>query len=252
MEDHLKVREMMFGKLKNICGRQYGNYKIIKRLGEGRYGVCYTALSNYGETVVIKQFKPSIFKKNKKKNAYEAVILSQLDHPDVPKLLGVINEPGLYGFVIEQMPGTTVEKMLFKQKHRFQESEIYDIGCQLIGIVKYLHSKSVVHRDIRIPNVLIHHGVVSLIDFGLSRWAGGKMYRFQNDFSYMGDFLLYLHYSTYQKKQRKSYPWYIELDLTEDQVQFYKKMLRLEEPYQNIDEVENDFVSAFKPVTLVN
>lgn len=236
---------MLFNQSKKICGKQYGQYKIIKPLGEGRYGICYLAVTDCGEHVIIKRFKPSIFKKNMEKNANEAVILSQIDHPAIPKLLGVINQNDLYGFVLEQKPGHTVEHMLFKQKYSFKEMEIFNIGRQLIGIIKYLHGNGIVHRDIRVPNVLVHGSEVSLVDFGLARWADNKRYLYDHDFSYLGDFLLYLHYSSYKKKQRKSRPWYIELDLTVAQIQFFKRMLRLEKPYTSINEVEKDFISVF-------
>lgn len=236
---------MLFNHSKNVCGKQYGPYKMIKPLGEGRYGICYLAVTNGGEHVIIKRFKPAIFKRNREKNAYEAVILSQIDHPAIPKLLGVINQNDLYGFVLEQKLGHTVEHMLFKQKYSFKETEIFNIGRQLIGIIKYLHKNGIVHRDIRVPNVLVHGSEVSLVDFGLARWADHKRYLYDNDFSYLGDFLLYLHYSSYKKKQRKSYPWYIELDLTCAQIKFFKRMLRLEQSYTSINEVEKDFISAF-------
>jgi len=73
--------------------------------------------------------------------------------------------------VLEQKPGFTVETMLFKQKYIFKKSEIFNIGSQLIAIIKYLHEKEIVHRDLRIPNVLINNNKVSLVDFGLARWV---------------------------------------------------------------------------------
>ncbi len=54
-----------------------------------------------GQKVAIKKFKPSMFKKNSEKNVYEAVILSKLKDKRIPELLGVINEKGFYGFVLE-------------------------------------------------------------------------------------------------------------------------------------------------------
>lgn len=226
-------------------GKHVGNYKIIDRLGEGRYGISFLAATNRDELVVIKRFKPRIFKKNKQKNAYEAVILSQIDHPAVPKLIGVINERDFYGFVLEHKPGNTLETMLFKRKVVFTKSDIFNIGCQLIRVLTYLHGKGIVHRDLRIPNVLLYNGEVSLIDFGLSRWADGDRYHYDQDFSYLGDLLLYLHYSSFEKKTRESQPWYMELNLTDEQIHIYKRMLRLEDPYETICEVERDFLAAF-------
>lgn len=226
-------------------GKRVANYQIVDLIGVGRYGVCYLATNPDHIPVVLKYFKPSIFRKNKEKNQYEAVLLSQIDHPKVPKLLGVVNENKFYAYVLELMPGKTFEHLLFKEQRQFSLEEIYQIGLQLIDILQYLHQRGIVHRDIRIPNVLLYEQQVSLIDFGLARWVDGNKYHFDQDFSYLGDFLLFLHYSTFTKKTRKSRPWYKELDLTPLQIQFYKRLLRLNEPYTSIDEVALDFIEAF-------
>ena len=205
--------------------------------------MCYLAHSVLGEPVVIKRFKPAIFKKNREKNAFEAVVLSQLTHESIPELLGVINEKGFYGFVLEYKEGLTVKDLLFKRMQKFTQQEFYQIGVQLINIIKYIHGMGIVHRDIRISNVIINVGKVSLIDFGLSRWADDKNYLFNCDFSYLGDFLLYLLYSSYERKSKaKNLPWHKELPLTSEQTMFLKKLLRLEKPYENIEEIEKDFV----------
>jgi len=73
---------MWFLNSKKYIGKQYGRYTINGAVGT---------------PVIIKRFKPNIFKKNKEKNVYEAIILSQLNHYAIPKLLGVINEKGFYG-----------------------------------------------------------------------------------------------------------------------------------------------------------
>lgn len=233
-------------KAKKYCGKTYKGYSITEPVGEGRYGMCFKAYSNTGVPVIIKRFKPGIFKKNKEKNEHEAVILSQLRHNSIPELLGVINEKGLYAFVLEYKSGTTVKDILFKQKHRFDAQEFFDIGIQLITIVKYLHKNGVVHRDIRIPNVLIDNGKVNLVDFGLARWANNDRYRFDVDFSYLGDFFLYLLYSTFEKKDRnKKTPWHKELLLSDEQKLLLKRLLGLEPIYASIDEVEKDFAKVF-------
>ncbi len=183
---------MLFFNSKKYCGKQYGKYTIIKSVGEGRYGVCFLAHPISGTPVIIKRFKPNILKKNKDKNAYEAVILSQIKHKSIPELLGVINEKGFYGFVLEFKNGCTVKDLLFKYKYKFTKKEFFNISIQLIEIIKYIHSNGVVHRDIRIPNVLINKEEVYLIDFGLARWADNNKYPYDCDFSYLGDFLLYL------------------------------------------------------------
>ncbi|WP_096200164.1 serine/threonine protein kinase [Bacillus sp. FJAT-45350] len=235
----------MFTSSKKWLGKTIKNYTILQKLGEGRYGVTYLATTPQDEIVVIKRFKPLMFKLNKKKNAYEAVLLSQIDHSGIPKMLGVINVKGFYGFVLEYIPGTTIEKVIFQQNYQFTNSEIFHIGIQLIQIIKYLHHLGIVHRDIRIPNVLLNNNKVSLIDFGLARWIDNEEYTFEQDFSYLGDFLLYLHYSSFHKNEKYNRPWYEELDLSDPQIQCYKKLLRLAPPYTTINQVEKDFLKVW-------
>lgn len=229
---------------RRYCGKQIANYKIIQSIGEGRYGVCFLAEDN-GRRLILKKIKPRIFKRNNDHDALEIEVLSELCHPGIPKLLDVVNEKGFYGPVLELKSGDTIEVMLFKQKHRFSNPEIFNTGKQLIEIIKYLHDRGIVHRDIRIPNVLVDDGIVFLVDFGLARREDNKHYTRDIDFSYFGDFLLYLLYSSFKKEKHQSRPWYEELLLTSDQQMFLKRLLKLAKPFQNIDEIANDFQRVF-------
>ena len=237
---------MFLGKRNKYNHKQFGKYTIETPIGEGRYGLCFIASLSDGEKVVIKKFKPKMFKKNWKKNSNEAIILSNLNDVRIPNLLGVINEKGFYGFVLELKQGYTVKDMLFKYEHIFSPKEFFEIGIKLIRIISYIHKNGVVHRDIRIPNVMIDNGEVYLIDFGLARWADNNQYLYDIDFSYLGDFLLYLLYSSFERKEKyKKNPWYNELELTIEQKMFLKKLLGIEIAYENINDIETDFIKIF-------
>lgn len=136
--------------------------------------------------------------------------------------------------------------MLFKHKYRFGEDEIFSIGMQLNDILSYLHKNGVVHRDIRTSNILINDGTVFPIDFGLARWADECRCKYDMDFSFLGDFLLYLIYSSYAMPTRKRVPWYNELTLPQEQVYFLKRLLRLEIPYGSIYEVKYEYCKTFR------
>jgi len=229
--------------------KRFGKYIIERPICEGRYGLCFLARTDRGDKVVIKKFKRSIFKKQSERNEYEAVILSKLKDTRIPEFLGVINQKGFYGFVLEFKHGCTVKDLIFKYKHKFTIKEFFNIGTQLIKIIKYIHGNGVIHRDIRIPNVLIDQEEVYLLDFGLARFADNSKYPYDLDFSYLGDFLLYLLYSSFEIKEKHTKsPWYKELALTSTQRLFLKKLLGLELTYENIDDIETDFIKVFKVV----
>ncbi len=245
---------MWFKNSKKYSGKKIDSYTIDSLIGEGRYGVCFLASLDIGQKVVIKKFRSTFFNKNSnsKKGMYEAVILSKLKDHRIPEFLGVINQKDFYGFVLEYKDGCTVKELLFKHKYQFSGEEYFNIGIQLIRIIKYLHENGIVHRDIRIPNILINNGEVYLIDFGLARFADNSRYLYDLDFSYLGDFLLYLLYSSFQEQKKilsyKKIPWYKELLLTAEQELFLKKLLGLELVYENIYDIEKDFTNAFSDI----
>ncbi|HVJ49741.1 protein kinase family protein [Desulfitobacterium sp.] len=242
---------MRFYRTLKYAGKKFSQYTIDRLLGEGRYGLCFLARSESGNKVVIKKYKTSLGQKELPNCIDEAVILSKLKDKRIPAFLGVVNEKRFYGFVLEYKNGCTVKELLFKHNYKFTRREVFHTGLQLINIIQYLHENGVVHRDIRIPNVLMYQGKVCLIDFGLARWAD-KTYRYDLDFSYLGDFLLYLIYSSYEKKEKnkqlpwpKKLPWYEELSLTSEQQLFLRKLLGLEFVYENINDIKTDFIRAF-------
>lgn len=223
--------------------RNVGEYRIEKKLGGGRYGVCYLARDRRGRLAVLKRFRPGMFRKNREKNHHEAVILSGLDHPAVPALLGVLNLRAGYFFVLEYMPGLSLQKWLFRRKKVFSPKEIFRIGSQLGEILVYLHSRNVVHRDISIANVLDDGKRVSLIDFGLARYADGGRIDKGMDYCCFGDLLLYLLYSGYRGEGKG--PWHQELPLSPGQRQYLMRLMGLAEPFASTQEVYGGFLKEF-------
>lgn len=227
-------------------GKQFSDYTIERFLGEGKYGIAFLGKSSTDQTVIIKKFKKRFFKKSIENHYIEAVILSKLDDSRIPKLLGIINEKEFYGFILEYINGSTIKEMLFKYKYRFTTEEIFTIVIKLISIIKYIHENGIVHKDISTSNVIFNENKVYLIDFGLARWQDNNLYPFNLDFSFLGDFLLYLLYSSFETKDKHiNLPWYKELNLNSGQKLFLKRLLGLEVPYSSIQEIETDFIAFF-------
>lgn len=228
-------------KKKHEPGELIGKYKIVKCIGEGRFGICYLVNLN-DEQYVLKELKPKAIKKSAGKVIFEEEILSTTDHPAIPKIFDTIKSDSIYAYILEYKRGRTVEDMIFGDNHIFTRDEIYKIGTKIIDIIKYLHERNIVHRDIRIPNVIIYGEEVYLIDFGLARLVNNERYIPSVDFSYLGHLLLHLYYSSFEKTNKKSKPWYEELDLTIYELTFLKKLLGLDDVYQSINDLKKDFI----------
>lgn len=225
-------------------GYEIGKYKIIKLIGEGRFSICY--LVNFGDNeYILKEIKPKAIKRSGNKVIFEQEILSSIDHPSIPKIVDTIKKDNLYSYVLEYKRGKTIEDMIFEDNYIFTPAEIYKVGIKIISIIKYLHERNIVHRDIRVPNVIVNEEDVYLIDFGLARSVNNERYTPSVDFSYFGHLLLHLYYTSFEKTNKKSKPWYNELELSEGEVNFFKKLIGLDNIYKSIYDVERDFILLY-------
>lgn len=95
-------------------------------------------------------------------------ILSRLKHPNVVKVESLEEVKG-YGLciIMEWIDGDTLEEWL-AQPHR--KSERRRVAQQLLDALEFVHGQLVVHRDLKLSNIMIAHNgeVLKLIDFGFS------------------------------------------------------------------------------------
>jgi serine/threonine protein kinase len=231
----LLFRDKVYSPMESIC-----EYTDLRTIGEGRYGICYLACKD-GNKFIIKQLKNRMSKKARNDLYFEEEILGSIEHERIPRLISKISTAEFNGYVLEYKEGKTFEELIYKDYYNFQRDEIIAIGYQLIEILKYLHYKGVVHRDIRVPNTIYKDGKVYLVDFGLSRKMTDCKYTADIDFSYLGDFLLHLYYASFERSNSKSKPWFEELKLTENETVLLKRLLGIENRYRTIDELENDY-----------
>lgn len=216
------------------------NYTVIDVIGEGKYGICYVVRKD-NKKFILKQLKRNVLRKSGHKASFEEKLLSNIHHDRIPKLIQKIDNNKLTAFILEIKEGKTFEEIVFYDNYVFERLEIYDIGRQLIDILRYLHQCGIVHRDMRLPNVIYYDKKVYLVDFGLARWANHE-YKCDLDFSYLGDFLLHLYYTSYDGSCVKSRPWYEELNLSNTELYFFQRLMGIKERYKDIIEIEYDFL----------
>lgn len=106
----------------------------------------------------------------------EIELLKELDHPNIGKVIEMFEDQKKIYFVNEMMYGGTILDRLSVEKH-FSEARAAKIIRQLISAVAYLHSKNIVHGDIKPHNIHfrgVDDDIVKLIDFGTSRRINEK------------------------------------------------------------------------------
>ena len=98
----------------------------------------------------------------------EIAFASELDHPQIPKVLGsgVIDDVPYY--VMTYIDGESLKKRLDREK-QMPIADAMNIACAIIEPTAYAHKRGIVHRDIKPDNVLISKDGVFVLDFGIAR-----------------------------------------------------------------------------------
>ena len=96
--------------------------------------------------------------------------MKRISHPNIAMLYEAIETEEQVILVLEYVPGGSTHGFLkSKPNRRMPEEDARSIFRQLINALKYLHSKCIAHRDIKLENVMLdERRQVKLIDFGFS------------------------------------------------------------------------------------
>jgi len=161
----------------------HSRFEFIKILGKGTYGKVKLANDKRtGKQVAIK-----VIHKNRIENTQdlarvrrEIEFMSNLNHPHIVKILEVYESSEKIILVMEYASGGELYDYLNERK-RISETEARGIFRQIVSAVHFLHKNRIVHRDLKLENILIdQNGDIKLADFGLSNnWnPNGLLYTF--------------------------------------------------------------------------
>lgn len=102
---------------------------------------------------------------NAAKLANEVSIHQSLNHSNVVTLVESFEDADNYYLVMELCDQELYQRI---KKQRLTESEIRFYGKQLAEGLQYLHSQNIIHRDIKLGNLLLQGDVLKIADFGLA------------------------------------------------------------------------------------
>ena len=178
-------------------GEQLGHYRLLSTLGEGGMGIVYLAEDlRLQRQVAIKCLKANIIDQSDHPGSVdsipstssnslssssrgesvklnqrlmkEAKILAQLNHPNVVQIYDIIENNGQLALVMEYLTGNTLSKQLRENivtlKQRLQWLQ------QIADGLATAHEKGLIHRDLKIDNILIsEQGIAKITDFGIAK-----------------------------------------------------------------------------------
>ena len=166
-----------------------GDYKLIKPLGKGSFGETYLTQKGNDPTFLAtkvlerkKMEKVSIIKYLEN----EIKILKQLHHPHIVRFENFLASNSNYYLIMEFCNGGDLTGCLKKYKNLYKEKTfsiqiVQYLMRQIIDALQYIHSLKIIHRDIKLDNILLSFkneidkqnlnmlaSDIKIIDFGLS------------------------------------------------------------------------------------
>ena len=151
----------------------FGKYKILKELGKGAFSTVFVAKKLIDQKLIAAKIQ-------KKTELY-----GYLDNEAyfLYKLKGIIGIPKIYSFgvsgnyyiLIEELLGKSLEELFKENKFKSNCKRLIDMllaGIQIIDRIKSIHSKNMLHLDIKPSNFLVgnpNNSLIYIIDFGLSK-----------------------------------------------------------------------------------
>ena len=165
-----------------------GSYTIEKLLGEGSFGkVHLTRKEGDSKKYATKELdREEIDSSEAKKYLINEIrILQSLNHPNIVKFVDIKKTKKHYYIMMEFCNGgelsKNLEKYMMKNGTAFPEELVQHFMRQIIDAFKYIHGKKIIHRDVKLDNILLHFdneedkknfnlmkAQVKIIDFGFS------------------------------------------------------------------------------------
>lgn len=154
-----------------LVGSALGRYGIVEKIGAGGMGEVYRARDTHlARDVAIKVLPPGTLTDTSARKHFhkEALILSQLNHPNVATIHDFDTQQGVDFLVMEYIPGITLNEKVAAGP--LPEREVLRLGAQLADGLAAAHEQGVVHRDLKPGNLRItSDGRLKILDFGLAK-----------------------------------------------------------------------------------
>ena len=176
-ESQISISNRLFiNEIKEIPKKKYN---IKKLLGIGSFGKVFLAQNiNTLEYIAMKEIpKTSEDLLTDSEIIDEIEILKNLDHPDIVRIIEFYNTDESYYIISEYCPGG---ELFEKINEIFSETQIAVMFRQILSGLAYLHSNNIIHRDLKLENILIKEieksketnedlFVLKIIDFGTAK-----------------------------------------------------------------------------------
>jgi serine/threonine protein kinase len=166
----------------NRAGQQFGNYRLVKFLGQGGFAEVYLGEHiHMGSFAAIKILNAQLVATNSQRFIQEARTLVTLEHPHIVRVKDCDIESGIPFLVMDYAPNGTL-----RQRHpggtRVPLEQVVSYVSQVADALQYAHDRKFIHRDVKPENMLVgRSGEVLLSDFGIAVMSATSSIRYTKD-----------------------------------------------------------------------
>jgi len=157
-----------FGKCRSVT-----EFEKLNRVGEGTYGIVYRARdTKSNKNVALKKMRLETQKDGIPVTGLREInILLNLQHENIVDMLEVVVGKSFESiFLVMEYCEQDLASLLDNMNAPFSEPQVKCIMLQLFSGLQYLHENFIIHRDIKVSNLLMNDkGCVKIADFGLAR-----------------------------------------------------------------------------------
>ncbi|KAI9223515.1 hypothetical protein BC828DRAFT_375675 [Blastocladiella britannica] len=139
-------------------------------IGTGGFARCYAVSDRHGARYALKVIAKVSVRSSKhlQKLRHEIKIQFKMEHPHVVELYCYFEDDDHYYMLLELCPNKSVQEMVRARK-RLTDPEARFFLRQLLQAVDYMHTKSVIHRDLKLGNIFLSADMgIKVGDFGLA------------------------------------------------------------------------------------
>ncbi|HCP47739.1 MAG TPA: serine/threonine protein kinase, partial [Deltaproteobacteria bacterium] len=173
-----------------ILPRQLGRYRLLRRIGEGSMASVYRAVlegpHGFENEVAIKLVHPELlaaYPKVVKMAVDEARIAARLHHPNIVRILDLVEEEGCFYMVMDYVDGVSMRVVLDAARELSAQPPLGPILEVLAAACDGLHAAhglcradgtrlNLVHRDVKPDNIMVSmDGEVKVGDFGIATFV---------------------------------------------------------------------------------
>ena len=179
-KDELKIKVSINSLVNETQGLPTKKYKVTNKIGEGSYGAVYLAHNIYTkQKVAIKRIvKNDENKIDELELKNEIDILKKLSHPNILKIIEFYSSEHSYYIITDHCANGELYDQI---KYKYNENQLAVLFYQVFSGIAYLHTNNIVHRDLKLENILIseieinkktndRYFWIKIIDFGTAKY----------------------------------------------------------------------------------